>query len=399
MSHKKAVGDKSYGFLHHIDGIQTFINVKSNPDGYIGFRADNKNLMVIKPNGNVGIGAEIPLEKLHIQNGNISIRSNNSLYGSLRLGTSNATYKDYWAGISSYNTGGVDQADLRFYTAYGAQKGERMRITQHGNVGIGTDKPVQAKLVVSGNNLSNVAYQGFYSYFTLHGKQQTGFRIENTGKVLEKYSIYASNRIAAEEFNAFSDARIKTIFGVSNAVKDLEILRKIEITDYTMIDTIGKGNQIHKKVIAQQVKEVYPQAVSSDLTDVIPNIYALSTIKDGWIKTNTKELVIGDKIKLIFSEEEALVDVLEIKGDAIKVASTQEGSVFVYGKQVSDFHTVDYEAIAMLNVSATQALLKRIELLEKEKDTLSRKQKQLEDHLNTSVSRIEKLETLFNNLK
>lgn len=46
--------------------------------------------------------------------------------------------------------------------------------------------------------------------------------------------------------------------------------------------------------------------------------------------------------------------------------SEKEGNVFVYGKQVDDFHTVDYEAIAMLNVSATQELLKRIKQLEVE---------------------------------
>jgi hypothetical protein len=30
--------------------------------------------------------------------------------------------------------------------------------------------------------------------------------------------------------------------------------------------------------------------------------------------------------------------------------------VFVYGREVLDFHTVDYDAIAMLNVSATQQI-------------------------------------------
>jgi uncharacterized membrane-anchored protein len=158
-----------------------------------------------------------------------------------------------------------------------------------------------------------------------------------------------------------------------------------------MIDVISKGNQTHKKVIAQQVKEVYPQSVSNDLIDVIPNIYTLSTIKDGWIQTITKDLVVGDKLKLIFSEEEALVDVLEIKGDAIKVASDEKGQVFVYGKQVSDFHTVDYEAISMLNVSATQELLKRIEALEQEKMKLTGDFESYKKEVNTRLSKIEQV--------
>ena len=41
---------------------------------------------------------------------------------------------------------------------------------------------------------------------------------------------------------------------------DLKTINQIEITDYTMIDTIAKGHRAYKKVIAQQVKNVFPQA-------------------------------------------------------------------------------------------------------------------------------------------
>ena len=46
------------------------------------------------------------------------------------------------------------------------------------------------------------------------------------------------------------------------------------------------------------------------------------------------------------------------------IASLPDGNVFVYGKEVNDFHTVDYEALSTLNISATQALVKRINDLE-----------------------------------
>ena len=41
--------------------------------------------------------------------------------------------------------------------------------------------------------------------------------------------------------------------------------------------------------------------------------------------------------------------------------SILRGKVFVYGREVEDFHLVDYDAIAMLNVSATQALHRQLE--------------------------------------
>ena len=38
-----------------------------------------------------------------------------------------------------------------------------------------------------------------------------------------------------------------------------------------------------------------------------------------------------------------------------------DDKIFVYGREVKDFRTVDYEAIAMLNVSATQELARKLE--------------------------------------
>ena len=388
-----------YALLHRNDG-ETFLNASLGKS--IRFRINNVDKIIVHSNGNFGIGMTTPKIIVDVKENSIIGSSGQSVSQhdvsnrgtKVSFGHQGSEFVGMRTIISPGTNACGNSADIGFDTweCNTSTSREVMRINGTGNVGIGTKTPTQAKLVVSGNAKYKLGKFQWFAYY----QKGTGVA---SGSDQIPYSIYATDRIAAQQFNAFSDARIKTIFGVSNAAKDLETLSKIKITNYRMIDTITKGNQIHKKVIAQQVKEVYPQAVTTDVIEVIPNIYELSTIKDGWIHTSTKDLVVGDNLKLIFSEEEVLVKVLEIKDDAIKVASDQEGSVFVYGKQVSDFHTVDYEAIAMLNVSATQALLKRTELLEKEKVTLSRKQKQLEDHLNTSVSRIEKLEILFNNLK
>ena len=54
-------------------------------------------------------------------------------------------------------------------------------------------------------------------------------------------------------------------------------------------------------------------------------------------------------------------------------AFLSNGNIFVYGKEVNDFHTVDYEALSTLNISATQALVKRLNDLEAQNATLKRK--------------------------
>ncbi len=77
-----------------------------------------------------------------------------------------------------------------------------------GNVGIGTSTTDQAKLVVNGNQNYAIAS---YGYLKNNGTIGT-----NTSGNAQNYSIYASHNIAAAEFNAFSDKRIKNVIGISN---------------------------------------------------------------------------------------------------------------------------------------------------------------------------------------
>ncbi len=57
---------------------------------------------------------------------------------------------------------------------------------------------------------------------------------------------------------------------------------------------------------------------------------------------------------------------------------SQQEKVFVYGRQVNDFHSVDYEAISMLNVSATQELAKQLDELKAENAALKAKLSEIE---------------------
>ena len=211
-----------------------------------------------------------------------------------------------------------------------------------GNVGIGTTNPTKAKVEIQGS------IDAFLSYGWLNGSGNTGTASGTAG-----YSLYADQRIAAVEFNAFSDVRIKNILGISNAAEDLQTLMDIEITDYTLIDTVARGAQSHKKVIAQQVEAVFPQAVST-ITDVVPDIYKRANIENGWVRLAT-DLQPGEKVKLISKESNAIYEVQAVREGAFQVDLADSDEVFVYGREVDDFHTVDYEAIAMLNISATQA--------------------------------------------
>lgn len=243
-------------------------------------------------------------------------------------------------------------------------------LTVNGNLGVGTTNPTQAKLVVNGSQA-----QTFASYGYLNRTHPTGTINGNTSS--SDYSIYATDRIAAPEFNAFSDARIKNIKGPTNNAEDLQTLMGIKITNYTLRDSIGKGNKPFKKVIAQQVEQVYPQAVGK-MIDVVPDIYRQAEMKSGVINLATS-LKVGDKVKLIFESGAEMAVVTAATATSFTVDKKQTGNVFVFGREVNDFRSVDYEAISMLNVSATQELAKQ---LQQQKELVAQQQQQIEQLIN-----------------
>jgi hypothetical protein len=282
-----------------------------------------------------------------------------------------------------------------------------LMIDENQYVGIGTI-PTNGRLEVSGTG--STLNSAMYGY--LDGSGATG-----TTTSANNYSIYASGKIAAFTFHAHSDERIKDIQGVSDSKEDLNTLMNIKITDYKLKDKIANGDEQVKKVIAQQVKSVYPQAVTNNTIEVVPDIYQTATMNEnGWIafsnsefRLSNSELKTGEKIQIIFEDKKELLEVLEIKENTFRVSPITNFShearlsnhqsptishdqmgvitVFVYGRQVTDFHTVDYEAISMLNVSATQELVKEMEQLKKENKSLK-----------AEVSKIQQLEHLSRNL-
>ena len=248
-----------------------------------------------------------------------------------------------------------------------------------GNVGIGTTTPTQAKLVVNGGPSAS---PGTGTYLQSGGGSFTP--VAHGAHVL---SIYATGGIVSTDgLYAVSDARIKAIDGLSNGAADLSSLMRIEVTDYHFRDKISKGDSGQKKVIAQQVEKVYPQAVSR-MTDVVPDIYRKAAFKDGWIELKT-DLKKGERVRLTDDKTTDVFEVLEVKKDKFRTAFKPQGSeVFVYGREVKDFRTVDYDAISMLNVSATQELARKLAKAEAENTAL----KQCLDEQAARLSRLESL--------
>lgn len=190
------------------------------------------------------------------------------------------------------------------------------------------------------------------------------FRLTNFIKQ-KFHSIKTSNSIRAAEFHAVSDKRIKTNFALSNAKSDLDIIKQIQVTNYSHIDTLANGSAIKKGFIAQQVESVFPQAINQS-SNFIPNIYSLSSqmVNDEAARQMTisvadsHRLAVGDRVRLIVTNGQVELEVLATPSAnqfSIETVKDLGEQVFVYEKEVHDFRAVDYDRVFTTGIGAMQS--------------------------------------------
>jgi len=257
------------------------------------------------------------------------------------------------------STGVVESSNDITYTLTGSTNSKP-------TIGIGLGGAANTKGALEINSYVDFNGQPF-DYFIYTG---VGGSFQNfAGAGLFAISVHTVGRFMGSGIHIFSDERIKKDIKVSNSKEDLETISKLEICDYKYIDVVKGGAE--KKVIAQQVKKHYPIAVKEGI-DIIPCFMEKGEIKDGIINLQL-DCIVGDKIKLIFPNgKEELTQVIEVNQKSIKVDCSENDDVFVYGKEVNDYQTVDYDALSMLNISATQELYKIIKDLKAEIEELKK---------------------------
>ena len=258
---------------------------------------------------------------------------------------------------------------------------EKLVVTTGGWVGIGTTGP-QAPLEVDG--ISTAFYvSGPYFY---NGSASFGTFGANT---VEYVSIKSQWYVDAFGFIAQSDQRIKDILGREDSDKDLKAVNDLQVTDYRMKDRLVAGDAIHKGFIAQEVQKVIPEAVHKS-QKFIPDIYAIADQLQFNSAAQTLRVSLGkahglkkgERVRLITDDGDIEHEVSTVWDDkTIEVAgiTTEPKRVFVYGKQVDDFLSVDYDCIFTTGIGAIQELSKRVESLEKREARVSELEQQVAD--------------------
>ncbi|MFH1714575.1 MAG: tail fiber domain-containing protein [Elusimicrobiota bacterium] len=328
----------------------------------------SNNGITIKSDGNVGIGTTDPDGKLRV---NSSVRSNEAFIidgptAKMRMTTgSNATYIQ----SGTTETGG-STADLHF-TGWFAS-GYHMTIKgSNGWVGIGTVSPGAPLHIDNGTS-----YSSTYDDYLI----QDGVHNITAQSWSANISVRAAYGYFGSGFYTSSDKRIKNITGISNIKNDLDLINKLNVVDYKYIDFREQGNTPKKGFIAQDVEKVFPQAVSTTV-GFVPNVYESS--KKIQFNEKTGELTVkalkkhdfkeGDKVRIITrngAKEEKVVkindDTTFVVGNFTKKDLGKDDNVFVFGKHVNDFKTINYDEIYAAGISAIQELSKKMDEKDKE---------------------------------
>lgn len=264
---------------------------------------------------------------------------------------------------------GNTDGGFRFANHDGSEFAMRIR---NNFVGIGTDDPQFPLHITStrsnGGSIGENASVGFGRTPRFQWDNALSY---DRVSIVAYGDIVSHNLVISAAGGSYSDARLKKNISLSSTKLDLQKLNEIRIVDYKMIDTLT-DNKWHKKVIAQQVQKVYPTAVSLT-SKTLPNVFQVARTVNRQADSlytitvaKPQHVKAGDRVELKRTNgNDVTVNVTKINGlKSITVRSPVElekcGDLFVYGTQANDVLVVDYDAIGMLNVSATQELAKLV---------------------------------------
>ncbi|MFM8418526.1 MAG: tail fiber domain-containing protein [Verrucomicrobiota bacterium] len=194
------------------------------------------------------------------------------------------------------------------------------------------------------------------------------------GQSADGYGLHVDRGVICRSLFQFSDARTKDVLGHAGASADLEMLRKIKVTDYQMKGRRPGDQRRFKGVIAQELRNTMPDAVA-----VGPNIIPTSprdAVAIEWAGVGQLVTVRlgerhgigkGERVLIEVDGQESSVIAAEVPNEesfSYAGAGDAPKAVRLIGREVKDFLSVDYQQIYMTAVSALQEVDRRLGVVE-----------------------------------
>ena len=206
---------------------------------------------------------------------------------------------------------------------------------------------------------------------------------------------------------ASSDRRIKEDIQDINDDTALNMILAIEPKTYNYIDKVIKGDNNVYGFIAQQIKEVIPNAVKIQ-KEFIPNIFSVADYN--WedniltlpytLPFENINIQLNTRIKCYDMSNNAIIveitRIINFHTFEIKNINYTYDKIFAYGVEVNDFHVLNKEYINTLNVCAVQELNRKIQSQNNQINDLTEKINVLINYFD--LSKIAKLEEDMNTL-
>ena len=243
-------------------------------------------------------------------------------------------------------------------------------LSVRGYVGIGTASPsypVHVAVIAGGSVDGGYYFSTGTSSLAPYGAGQQQISIYAAGYILSKYGFLAS-----------SDRRIKERITVASS--NLSVIDNINVVSYQYIDKVVNGNATKVGYIAQEVADHLPDAVSKR-TDWVADLFQTASGVDIGRKRITlanHHLTVDTTIKLVnisgdargFSAE--VSEVIDADTFAVRCSESLESQVFVYGRQVDDFHDLDYDMLSAVAFGGVKELHAKYKELKEEVACLKR---------------------------
>jgi hypothetical protein len=338
-----------------------------------------ERITIMSVSGNVGIGCNAPASKLDI---NGSIGTNNQMvftgnggnYGHIRFrGTSENTmffhdsnvtaFTGWFVGQSISSVAGGSGFAIARTTTGNISNNNGIYMLSNTKIGIHCNAPPYTFSVRAGEQAANQLDNTQGRYF------QNSTALTQTTTPWYPISIYTDGLIMGTTIVAISDSRIKENIQDLQDDEALQRLRMIQPKTYTYKDTIFRGNKPVYGFIAQQIREVLPYATGL-VKDCVPDIYNLGDRVDDIVTLRNSTFSFSESSGNVRFIQKNGVDktipVEYISSNQLRIKNLSEldnteSEIFVYGREVEDFHTIDKNAIFTVNVAATQELDRQLQ--------------------------------------